>query len=148
MTDRWLAVLAVGAALGCGSESMGAADGGMEAAGATVDGTLTLPGAPADAPYVVRLYEAAGDPAAVPVGEASGRTAGSNTVEYVVEDVPAGDFFLLGFVDVDGSGGTASTPGDYAGWYGHSGDGNPPSTANVSVPGSGTVTFDVDLVER
>ena len=62
--------------------------------------------------------------------------------------VPAGTYFILGFLDVDGSGGTASTAGDYTGWYGHSGDGNPPAAANAAVPATGTVSFDFSLVVR
>lgn len=41
-----------------------------------------------------------------------------------------------------------STPGDYAGRYGHDGDGNPPAVANAVVLDSGTVRFDFRLVLR
>jgi hypothetical protein len=51
---------------------------------------------------------------------------------FTIEDVPAGTYFRLAFVDVDGSGGMSSTPGDDVGWYGHSG----PSAPNASVPES------------
>jgi hypothetical protein len=69
-------------------------------------------------------------------------------VDYQIPAVPSGTYFLLGFVDNDNSGGTSSTPGDYAAWYGHTGDGNPPAAANVVVPDTGTVRFDFTLVLR
>jgi hypothetical protein len=45
-------------------------------------------------------------------------------------------------------GGTSSTPGDYAGWYGHDANGKPPAAPNAVVPAMGTVTFDFSLVLR
>ena len=65
-----------------------------------------------------------------------------------MDNVPAGTYFLLGFVDVNGLGGTSSTPGDYAGWYGEDASGNPPAKANVVVPAGGTVTYRFSLVVR
>jgi ABC-type phosphate transport system substrate-binding protein len=118
------------------------------ATGASVTGTLTL-AAPvtAGASWFVRL---ATSPAGVttPVAEATGTTTASASIDYQIAGVPAGTYFVLGFVDVDASGGTASTPGDYAGWYGHNGDGNPPAAANAAVPATGTVSFDFSLVLR
>jgi hypothetical protein len=67
---------------------------------------------------------------------------------YLIANVPAGTYFILGFVDVDNSGGTASTQGDYAGWYGHDATGNPPGAPDAVVPSAGTVTFDLGLVLR
>jgi hypothetical protein len=90
----------------------------------------------------------AGVPNTVPVGEASGQTSGSTSLPYSISGVPAGSYFILAFVDVDSSGGQSSTPGDHAGWYGHTGDGNPPSSPNAVVPASGTVRFDFSLVVR
>jgi hypothetical protein len=87
-------------------------------------------------------------PAGTPVANAGIMSTGSTSLDYQVIGVPAGTYFILGFVDVDGSGGTSSTPGDYAGWYGHNGDGNPPAAASAVVPDSGTVRFDFSLVLR
>lgn len=136
--------------IGCGSGSSGTGDPGPTDAGegATVTGTLTLPGVAADKPWSVRLYDSVGVAGAAPASEASGRTGDGTTVAYSMNDVPAGSFFLLGFVDVDESGGFSSTSGDYTGWYGHTGDGNPPAEPNVVVPESGTVSFEFTLVER
>jgi hypothetical protein len=116
---------------------------GNTPAAATVAGTLTLPGT-ATAPYFVRLQTMTG--AATPAAETTGTTNGTTTLPYSIPDVPAGTYFVLAGVDVDRSGGNSSTPGDYRGWYGHNGDGNPPTAANVTVPASGTVTIDYSLV--
>jgi len=116
---------------------------GMAAGGASVSGTLTLPGM-ATAPYLVRLQAMSG--AATPVAETTGTTNGTTMLPYSIPDVPAGAYFMIAAVDVDSSGGNSSTPGDYRGWYGHTGDGNPPAAANVVVPASGTVTIDYSLV--
>src|SRR6185503_11998718 len=90
---------------------------GMPAA-ATVAGTLTLPGT-ATAPYFVRLLTMPG--AATPAAETTGTTNGSTALAYSIPHVAAGTYFMLAGVDVDGSGVDSSTPGDYRGWYGHSG---------------------------
>jgi hypothetical protein len=117
-------------------------------AGATVVGTANLPAATTGKSYSVRLLTVAGSPTAAPVGEATGTTAGASSLQYSIAGVPAGSYFVLAFVDVDGSGGQSSTPGDQAGWYGHTGDGNPPGSPNATVPTSGTVRFDFSLVTR
>lgn len=108
-------------------------------------GTLTLPGTAADKPYSVFLFLELGE---LPEEEVSGRTTGGS-ISYAfgaVPAVPAGSYFLLGFVDVDSSGFQMSTTGDYRGWYGHGGDGEAPSAPNVEVPESGSVTYDWALV--
>jgi hypothetical protein len=136
-------LLACAALAACG-KSTEATDA---AAGASVIGTLTLAAPSPGASWFVRL---ATSPAGVttPVAETTGTAAGTASIDYQIQNVPAGTYFMLGFVDVDGSGGTASTPGDNAGWYGHNGDGNPPGTANVLVPAAGSVRFDFSLVLR
>ena len=121
---------------------------------ATVIGTLTLPGG-SQAKGNVDLFTTlprGGTPvtssAGTPVTGTAIMANGTNSLDYRIVGVSAGTYFLLGFVDVDGSGGGSSTPGDYAGWYGQDGDGNPPATANVVVPATGTVRFDLNLVQR
>jgi hypothetical protein len=113
-----------------------------------VSGTLTLPGTASGKPYSVKLFTMDGRANLTATAETSGTTTGNTSLPYAIATVPAGTYFILGFVDVDSSGGTASTPGDYAGWYGHTGDGNPPAAANAVVPASGSVTFDFSLVLR
>jgi hypothetical protein len=130
----------------CGDDAT-PAPGDAGARGATVAGTLTLPAASTGKPYGVRILSKAGDPAVLPTGQATGVTAGS-AIQYSIADVPAGSYFVLGFVDNDSSGGDSSTPGDFAGWYGHTGNGNPPGTPNAVVPATGTVFFDFSLVLR
>jgi hypothetical protein len=120
-------------------------DGGTT--GATVVGTLMLPGSARGAKGTVALFSTL-PPGGAAVAESGFVTNGNPSMDYQVVAVPAGTYFILGFVDVDGSGGTSSTPGDYAGWYGHNGDGNPPPAANAVVPDSGTVRFDFSLVLR
>ena len=128
-----------------GPPSGGDADGDD---GATVGGTLTLPGTATGKPYSVRLFTTAGRMTLTSTAETTGSTTGNALLPYSIAHVPAGTYFILGFVDVDGSGGTASTPGDYAGWYGHDGNGNPPPAASAIVPSAGVVTFDFGLVLR
>jgi hypothetical protein len=134
---------------GCSSASAtGDAGGDAATSGATVVGTLTLPGTAAGKSYFVRIVTATGMAALMPTAQTSGSTTGSTMLPYSIANVPAGTYFILGFVDVNNSGGTASTPGDYAGWYGHDASGNPPAAPNAVVPATGTVTFDFSLVLR
>jgi len=121
------------------------ASGADAGAGATVTGTVTLPAPAPGKPYAVRVLTM---PGISFVAQTTGTTTANPTINYSIAGVPAGRYYLLAFVDVDSSGGDSSTPGDYAGWYGHSGDGNPPAATNVQVPASGTVRFDFTLVVR
>jgi len=127
-------------------EPDGGVDGGVT--GATVTGTLTLPdSAPAGTKGSVALYTTL-PPAGTAVAESGLAATGGTSVDYRIVGVPAGSYFIIGFFDLDHSGGTSSTPGDFAGWYGHNGDGNPPAAASAVVPDSGTVRFDISLVVR
>ena len=133
----------------CSSQSASGSDAGSDVTtGATVVGTLTLPGTASGKHYEVRIVTAPGSAALTPVATASGTTTGSMSLTYSIPNVPAGTYFILGFVDVNGLGGTSSTPGDYAGWYGEDSSGNPPAQADATVTASGTVTFDFNLVLR
>jgi len=133
------AMLASALVGGCGDSANGATGP------ATITGTLTLPGTASGASAFARVIDSIAT-AASPIAETTATTTGATTLDYAITQVPAGTYFLLGFVDVDGSGGTSSTTGDYRGWFGHTGDGNPPAVANVVVPASGTVTFDFSLI--
>src|SRR4051812_40332503 len=121
----------------------GGSDSGMATA-ARVGGTLSLPGT-ATAPYFVRLQTTTG-PSGTTAAETTGTTNGTMALPSSIADVPPGTYFMLAAVDVDSSGGNSSTTGDYRGWFGHAGDGNPPAAPNVVVPDSGTVTVDYSLV--
>lgn len=141
-----MVALVCGVVVGCGGSGAGST---LDASGgAKVSGTLTLPAANPGKPYTVKLFTMAGRASLMATTETSGLTAATPSVAYAIATVPAGTYFVLGFVDVDGSGGTASTAGDFAGWYGHTGDGNPPGTANAVVPATGNATFDFALVVR
>jgi hypothetical protein len=134
-----------GALDGSASDGTGAGDAQP---GAIVMGTLTVPGATTGKPWSVRVVDAPASAATAPVAVTTGLTSGSDRIEYTISGVPAGTYYVLGFVDVDASGGSGSTPGDFAGWYGHTGDGNPPPARNAVVPAAGTVRFDFSLVQR
>jgi hypothetical protein len=111
-----------------------------------VIGTLTLPASVPGKPYFVRVVTMPG-PAFV--AQASGTTSDTTTISYTMGNgvsIPAGTYYVLGFVDVDESGGDASTSGDFRGWYGHNGDGNPPASPNVTISSNVTTRFDIDLV--
>jgi hypothetical protein len=131
-------LLACVAVTACGKGSAGVT-------GATVIGTLALPGT-AQATGMAAIF-ATLPPGGTAVATSALASTGTTNLDYQIPAVP-GTYFILGFIDVDASGGTASTPGDYTGWYGHNGDGNPPAAANAVVPDSGTVRFDFTLVLR
>ena len=136
---------------GCGADDVASADAGPGDAGETgsmVSGTLTVPASMLGKPYFVRFLDSVGVAGTAPAAQTNGLTPDATTIEYTIPGVPPGTYFLLGVVDVDESGGFSSTPGDYVGWYGHSGDGNPPDAPNAVVPATGSVTFDITLVER
>jgi hypothetical protein len=131
----------------CGQPSDAGVAGADADAAATVIGTLTLPAASRPAKGMVSLFTTL-PPGGTAVASSGFAATGGASVDYEVLAVPAGTYFILGSVDVDRSGGTSSTPGDYASWYGHNGDGNPPAVATAVVPATGTVRFDFSLVLR
>jgi hypothetical protein len=143
---HFTAVLLAGAALSACGKGGGVSDAAVT--GATVIGTLTLPGSPSQGASVTVALFTTLPPSGTPVSQIAPVATGGTSVDYQIVAVLAGTYFILGFVDNDGSGGMSSTPGDYAGWYGHNGDGNPPAAANAVVPDSGTVRFDFSLVLR
>jgi hypothetical protein len=142
------AALFAALAVGCGGGSAAPADGGDTGLAPRVSGTLTLPAAAPGKPWAVKLFTAAGRATLTATAETSGTTPDGTSLPYAIAAIPEGTYFVLGFVDVDSSGGMSSTPGDFAGWYGHTGDGNPPATPNAVVPATGSATFDFALVLR
>ncbi len=123
---------------------MGCADEEIPSQVPQARGTLTLPASAPGKPYFVRVVTT---PGPTFVAQATGRTSDATTIPYTMGvGIPAGAYYVLGFVDVDESGGDASTSGDFRGWYGHNGDGNPPASPNATISSNITATFDIDLV--
>ena len=148
-----------GPTAGCGGGSAGPTAGcgggsGSDAATiAEVKGTLTFPSIETGKFYWVEVtggnVPSIGACNGACVAHASGRTTNSTSLTYSIANVPAGTYFLVGFVDVDGSGSTGTAPaetsGDWRGWYGLANDFNPPTEPNAAVPQSSTAVFDFGL---
>jgi len=112
-----------------------------------VIGTLTLPASAPGKPYFVRVVTM---PGPTFVAQTTGTTSDATTISYMMGlsglSIPQGTYYVLGFVDIDQSGGDASTSGDFRGWYGHNGDGNPPASANATISFGISTRFDFALV--
>ena len=65
------------------------------------------------------------------------------SVPYSFYDTPAGEYYLYGIVWTTGEKGKALRSGDFFGYYGSTN--GPPDSANVVVPYSGEVIFDLIL---
>jgi len=72
-------------------------------------------------------------------------SSGTN-FDVILDDVPAGTYYLFGAVFVVGTYGNDPGVGDYIGVYGATSP-NIPTHANAIVPASGTVTFNFDLIK-
>lgn len=107
---------------------------------ATVTGTLILPEAAPGKTYLVLILGEAGDEESL-VDSTSGVCGSGSTVEYSIDNVPAGTYYVLAAVSDKTFG-----EGDYVGIYGGTVD-NIPTQPNATVPSSGTVTFDIILEE-
>jgi uncharacterized protein (DUF2141 family) len=102
---------------------------------ASVSGTLTIPSANANGKSVeIMLIPAQMDAASG--GTAVTWTSGT-TQAYTISNPSAGTYTVRAFIDMDDSKGPSV--GDYVGYYGGTGV-FPPSTSNVVVPASGTVS--------
>jgi hypothetical protein len=112
-----------------------------EPTNATVDGTVTIPSAAPGAVWLVFIDDDTNF-ANGTIEEIMGVCGASTAIDFTIYNVPAGTFYLYAAVDVDNSMGFSN--GDYLGFYGGT-DTNPPSSANATVPSSGTVTFDFSL---
>jgi hypothetical protein len=134
-------VLACGVLSGCGNDAQ-TTDG--RTGGGTVLGNfyppLSLPG-----PWSVRLATDVST-VATPVAETTGTTNGTNVLDYEIDHVPAGAYYILILVDLDGSGGADPTAGDEVGWCNPLDYGNPPAAPNVFVRDSVSGRYDCNLV--
>lgn len=75
----------------CSSQSASISDAGSDVTtGATVVGTLTLPGTASGKHYEVRIVTAPGSATLTRVATASGTTTGSMSLTYSIPNVPAG----------------------------------------------------------
>jgi len=111
---------------------------------ATVAGVLTLPVVP---DLAADYWVAVDNDLDISNGwiRASADVCGTvNVVNYFVENVPTGKYFLHSGVHINSLTGSALISGDYYGIYGGSLN-NPPIEANVTVPDSGKVFFDMNL---
>jgi hypothetical protein len=148
-------LLACAALSACGS-STPTTDGGAgevggdsvigEVGGNSVLGRIYLPGSERGVPWFARL---ATDPSTVatPVAQTTGKMAGI-LIDYEITGVPDGSYYILILIDVDRSGGSDPTPGDYYSWCNPPEDGNPPAAPNVFAYNSTPSRHDCGLVTR
>ena len=110
---------------------------------ATVTGTLTLPNAAAGKPYYVLVdTDMDGDNDYVKMSTA---TCGSGTdVNYQVNGVPVGTYFVYAAVFTVSDGNQGPQTGDYYGIYGGTLN-NPPAERNVTVASGGVSSINVLL---
>jgi hypothetical protein len=105
----------------------------------TVTGTITLPTSVVDKPYyvIIDTNTNGGDGyVAADAGVVTG-----DTINYTLQGVPAGTYFVYAVVYNAPPGNNGPQGGDYLGFYGNS-----TSSANVTVPATGTVPgIDVTL---
>ena len=109
---------------------------------ASITGTLTLPAEANGKEYWVLIdNDTDGDNGYV---NATIGTCGSGTtVDYTINNVNAGTYYVYAGVRVVSAHDSPPQSGDYFGFYGTGSD--LPDEANADVPSSGTVTFDITL---
>ena len=110
-------------------------------------GTLTLPAGTVGKRYEIDIVTSTDPATSTLIGTVSGTTNGSS-IAYSIPYVPAGTYFVSAFVDLDASGGTSFTSGDYAGWYGQDTTAMPPVAPNAEIDELTTVTFDFGLPHK
>jgi len=160
-TRRWrvgLLLVCVSAACGGGSGGGGSGptDGGSSSEG-SVEGTIALPADVTDVCAMIALDTDTTGSNGVALRDdgspiAIRPLASGGSLDFELSDVPAGSYFLWGYVDTDASvssppddceiaGGPAT--GDFLGWY----DGGlaEPAVANVEVPHAADAVFDFPL---
>jgi hypothetical protein len=140
-------VLASALISACSSSTQASPDGGGgDVTGSSLIGRIYPPGLEQGVPWFVRI---ATDPSTVanPVAQQTGKTAGT-MIDYEVHGIPDGSFYVLILIDVDGSGGSAPTLGDYYSWCNPTDDGNPPAAPNVFAYNNGTTRNDCHLIVR
>ncbi|MFC1769744.1 hypothetical protein ACFLZI_01650 [Nitrospirota bacterium] len=124
-----------------GSSSNGGVVAGADGLGsATVSGTLTLPAAQSGKDYMVFIDTDDDGGNGFPHSVA-GTCGASTTVSYSFPSaIPSGNYYVYALVYVVGPGG-APVAGDYYGVYGNQTD-----TPAALIPASGSVTFDMTMV--
>jgi hypothetical protein len=104
---------------------------------ANVQGTFSIPSAVAAVPWIV-VIDTNTTPYDGYVDYQDGGWGAGLVMNYYISDVPAGIYYIYALVDNDYN--EDFSIGDYFGFYGGSGT-NPPASANVTVPYSGTLTL-------
>jgi len=105
--------------------------GGGEGGVATVTGTINLWGTRSGVTYVVTIYDNSTDLNLI-AGTGGTCGVGVDSVDYQIENVPGGTWFIFAGVDQDGSGEL-----DMSDWYGEIED--------AVVPDEGTASFVIDV---
>jgi hypothetical protein len=135
-----------GRGLTCGQPEPDVAEIDSGIAGATVIGTLTFPSF-APATGLVEIYSVL-PPDGKLLASSGIASSGGTSLDYQILGVRAGTYFIRAFLSIGRTEGNSSMPGDYAGWFGHNGDGNPPAAASAVVPDAGKAQFNFSLVMR
>ena len=110
---------------------------------ARITGTLTLPEEAIAKEYFV-LIDDNTDHDDDQYHYTTGICGSGTKVTYSLGRVPAGTYFMVAGVRIESDSDSEPEVGDYLGYYGGSGI-MPPEEANVIVPSSGSVTFDIPL---
>ena len=121
------AALCLSACSAGGEGSGGGGEGGV----ATVTGTINLWGTRSGVTYVVTIYDNSTDLNLI-AGTGGTCGVGVDAVDYQVENVPGGTWFIFAGVDQDGSGEL-----DMSDWYGEIED--------AVVPDEGAASFVIDV---
>lgn len=121
------AALCLSACSAGGEGSGGGGEGGV----ATVTGTINLWGTRSGVTYVVTIYD---NPTVTDLIAGTGGTCGVDavSVDFEIENVPGGTWFIFAGVDQDGSGEL-----DMSDWYGEIED--------AVVPDEGAASFVIDV---
>ncbi len=110
---------------------------------ADVNGTLALPATAIGQTYAVMIDNDTNRDNGE-VKNTTGLCGNRTNVDYTIDDVPSGTYYVYAAVFIISTTGPPIT-GDYFGYYG--GGTIPPAQPNATVPTSGSVTFDISLIE-
>jgi hypothetical protein len=134
-------ILTVSILIGCSDDDDDENINNAPVTTADVNGTLTLPAVAIGQTYVVMIDgDTNGDNGEVK--NTVGLCGNSTTVDYTINDVPSGTYYVYAVVYVVSSTGPLTT-GDYLGFYGTGA--SAPGSPNATVPTSGSVTLDITL---
>jgi hypothetical protein len=130
----WILLVLMLALSGCGDSSRDYAD---------VSGTLTLPANASGKTYWVAIDNDIDGGNGV-LYETTGTCGTGTKQDYSIPDVYKGTYYIHAIVYVVSSSIGPPSDGDYVGIYGGSLS-SMPTSANATVPSSGTATFDITL---